>query len=60
MENYPVCHAGGREFESRPSRHFKAQKRLICSNLRVSLFLGLSIAKFQLVDSQIKTITNFQ
>ena len=23
MENYSACHAGGREFESRPSRHFK-------------------------------------
>ena len=22
----PACHAGGREFESRPSRHFKSRK----------------------------------
>lgn len=30
----PACHAGGREFESRPSRHFKSRKfkhlRLFC------------------------------
>ena len=34
MGNCPVCHAGGREFESRPSRHFKSRKfkhlRLFC------------------------------
>ena len=23
---FPACHAGGREFESRPSRHFKSRK----------------------------------
>ena len=26
MENCPDCHAGGREFESRPSRHFKKER----------------------------------
>ena len=32
----PACHAGGREFESRPSRHFKSRK---FKDLRLFLFL---------------------
>ena len=31
----PACHAGGREFESRPSRHFKSRK---FKHLRLFLF----------------------
>ncbi len=31
----PACHAGGREFESRPSRHFKSRK---FKDLRLFLF----------------------
>ena len=33
------CHAGGREFESRPSRHFKSRK---FKDLRLFLFLNFA------------------